>query len=414
MRKFWTVFCHTYLSKLRAKSFIIITILTAFLIVGLVNLQNIINMFDNQEADKVAVIDETGQFYQPLAAQIEKSADDLKVVRYDKDEAAAEKAVADDEFAGYLLLNAGSEGLPEATYKSEKVSGGNIPKQLQQALQQVKVGVATQQLNISPDALAKISQPVTFEQVALDQGTKSAKELSQARTLVYALLFVLLMSVTFYGSLIATDVATEKSSRVMEIMISSVSPVKQMFGKILGLALLCLTQFSVWIVVGYFALKSAGNDSGAGAGFFSGLSLASIPVSTIVYALVFFILGYLIFSTLLAMLGSLVSRVEDTQQMMAPVYILIFIGFYSAIFGLGAPESMFITVMSFIPFFSPMIMFLRVGLVAVPFWQVAVSIGLLVLTIAILLVIGARVYRGGVLMYGKASFKSIKQAFSLR
>src|SRR5690625_6706802 len=103
------------------------------------------------------------------------------------------------------------------------------------------------------------------------------------------------------------------------------------------------------------------------------------------------------------MFGSLVSRVEDLQQLLMPMFILIIIGFFIAMFGLNVPEATFITISSFIPFFSPMIMFLRVGMLEVPAWEIALSIGILIGTIVILGLIGARIYRGGVLMYGPRS-----------
>ncbi|WP_338379139.1 ABC transporter permease, partial [Enterococcus faecium] len=134
----------------------------------------------------------------------------------------------------------------------------------------------------------------------------------------------------------------------------------------------------------------------------------------IIYGVIFFILGYFLYATLAAFLGSLVSRIEDVQQMITPMTLLVVAGFMIAMFGLGQPEVGFITATSFIPFFTPMIMFLRVGMLNIPFWVVGLSIGLLVATIILLAVFGARVYRGGVLMYGKStSFKDIKTALQL-
>lgn len=414
MNKFWTVLSHTYISKLRTKSFILTTLISALLLVGLTNIQQIIGWFADGEPEKVAVLDDTGELYEPLAAQIQQTSEDIELIDFEQGEDAAKQEVQNENMTGYLLLSMNHAGVPEATYKAEKISGQSVTNELKQALQQVKVTIATQQLGLGSEEIAAIFQPVTFEEVALDQGAKSEKELNQARALVYALVILIFFSVIFYGSMIMTEIATEKSSRVMEILISSVSPVKQMFGKIFGVALLSLTHIAVLLVVGYFSLKMSFDKTTEGASdFFTIPSIDAVPVATIVYAAVFFILGYLLYSTMLAMLGSLVSRVEDSQQMMMPVTFLSLAGFYIALFGLGVPESTFITVTSFIPFFSPMIMFLRVGLLTVPFWQVALSIAILIVTIMFFVMIGARVYRGGVLMYGKTSWKSMKEALTL-
>jgi ABC-2 type transport system permease protein len=215
-----------------------------------------------------------------------------------------------------------------------------------------------------------------------------------------------------YASMIAMEVATEKSSRVMEILISSVSPIRQMFAKILGIGLLSLTQLAVLLSVGYFSIKR--NMSSLEGGFFDEFGFGNISLSTIAYAIIFFILGYFLYATLAAFLGSLVSRIEDVQQMITPMTLLVVAGFMIAMFGLGKPDSPFIVITSYIPFFTPMIMFLRVGMLNIPVWETALGIAILLSTIIFLAVFGARVYRGGVLMYGKSnSFKDIKKALQL-
>ena len=111
-----------------------------------------------------------------------------------------------------------------------------------------------------------------------------------------------------------------------------------------------------------------------------------------------FLLGYFLYATLAALLGSLVSRIEDVQQMIMPMTFLIMIGFFISMFGLGSPESSFVTVTSYIPFFTPMVMFLRVGMLNLPVYEPIIGILVLLVTITLLGVFGARVYRGGVLI----------------
>ena len=215
-----------------------------------------------------------------------------------------------------------------------------------------------------------------------------------------------------YANMIATEVATEKTSRVMEVLISSVSPVQQMFGKILGIALLSITQMILFFGVGYLAVKGSLSDMNEG--FFSVMGFGDTRISTIIYAMIFTLLGYLLYATLAACLGSIVSRVEDVQQAVTPMMLLIVAAFMLAMFGLGDPSATYITVTSFFPFFTPMLMFLRVGMLDVPFWEVSLSIIILVASIVVLAVFGARVYKGGVLMYGSSkSLKNIKRALQL-
>lgn len=407
MNKFWIIVAHTYLNKLKTKSFIITTAITVLLLLGITNLDTIIKAFDNDEQTIVGVLSESEEAYSTFKENMKLIDEDLALKEI-KSESEAKKQVKDEEIEGYLQLSINSEELPQGVYKSNSLAESAVATSLQQGLQQMKVAYATQKVDLDPQQIEEIYSPVAFEKEALVDNAKTEEELSQARGLVYVLLFVIYFSVIMYGSMIAMEVATEKSSRVMEILVSSVSPVKQMFAKIAGIALLSLTQFTIIAAVGYMSLQGSSSELSDFLGF------SDVPIQTFVYAFVFFILGYLLFATLAAFLGSLVSRIEDVQQMITPMTLVIVAAFMIAMFGLGKPEASFITITSFIPFFAPMIMFLRVGMLTVPVWEIALSIGLLVATIGLLAVFGARVYRGGVLMYGKSSsFNDIKKALQL-
>ncbi|MEH7503231.1 ABC transporter permease [Neobacillus drentensis] len=413
MNNFWIILIHTYLNKLKTKSFIITTLLTVAIVLVLTNLSNIIDIFDkNDGKEKVAVLDETGQLYEPLEKQVKTINKNIKLTLYEGREVEAEKAVEKGDYQGIILLSFNEEKLPVAQYKAMTIADSALFTDLQTSLQQLKTMLAASQINLTPVQLQKLYEPVSFEKIALEKNAKTEEELNQARGLVYVLLFIIYFSVIMYANMIAMEVATEKSSRVMEILISSVSPIKQMFAKIIGIGLLSLTQLAVFLTVGYFSFKQ--NMESLKEGFFGGYGFGDIPVDTIVYAVIFFILGYFLYATLAAFLGSLVSRIEDVQQMITPMTMLVVAGFMIAMFGLGKPDALFITVTSYIPFFTPMIMFLRVGMLTIPVWEALLGIAILVATITFLAIFGARVYRGGVLMYGQSnSFKDIKKALQL-
>lgn len=409
MNKFWIVLWHTYTTKLKAKSFLITTIITSLFVFAIANIQHIIEFFTKDEKTTVAVIDTTGMFYEPLEAQLKQGKhDDLQLKKATGSEEKAKAAVRNGKWDALLILSADDKQLPKAAYYANTIADSDTPSELEQALQQLKTALATAKLGLKQEQIAQLYEPVPFEKVALEKNAKTEEELNQARVLVYVLLFAMYMFVLMYGGMISTEVATEKSSRVMEILVSSVPPLQQLFGKILGVALLSLTQFAILFAVGFAALKSSGQE------LWKFLGFDHLPVSTFAYAIIFFLLGYFLYATLFAVLGSLVSRVEDVQQMIMPVMTLVIAAFMIAMFGLGAPESSFIMATSFIPFFTPMIMFLRVGLLPVPVWEVAISLALLIATIGLLAFFGSKVYRGGVLMYGKAgSWKDMKKAVQL-
>ncbi|WP_028393223.1 ABC transporter permease [Bacillus cihuensis] len=412
MNKFWIVLSHTYLSKLKTKSFIITTIIMMALVLILSNMTNILKAFGSDDQDKVAIIDQTGDhLFEDFKAEVKAVNDDITMIA-SKDEAAAKEMVTDEEISGYLLLEKDVTYGLKGTYKANQISDSMISNDLLHALSQLKSKHTASELNLTDQQIVQLNTPPAYESIALAENAKSEEDLNQARGLVYVLLFVIYFGVLMYATMIAMEVATEKTSRVMEILISSVPPITQMFAKILGVALLSLTQMILFFGVGYVSVKQ--NLAEMNEGFFAFFGFGNTNISTIIYAIIFAMLGYLLYATLAACLGSVVSKIEDVQQMISPMTMLVVIAFLIAMFGLGNPSASYITITSFIPFFSPMIMFLRVGMLNVPFWEIAISIGLLIVTIILLGMIGAKIYRGGVLMYGSSkSLKSIKNALQL-
>lgn len=412
MNKFWTILAHTYMTKVKTKSFIISTIITILFIFGISNIQSIIDVFTGDENEKVAVIDETGELFVPLETTIEATDDTIEPILYEDGIESGKKAVKNDTYEGLLELNLDDEQIPEATLYMNTINEAGIKEDLENILQQLKVTIATQRAGIDEEQLQMIYEPISFETTALDDSAKSGDAEKQTRGIVYAMVILMFMIVMLYGTMIATDVATEKSSRVMEILISSASPVTHLFAKIIGMTLLGLTQIVIFIGAGYAMIHSKMDEMTGGV--FEVFGIEGISVSLIMHAILFFLLGYLLYATLAAMLGSLVSRVEEVNQLIMPMTFLLLIGFYIAMFGMGFPDSTIVTITSYIPFFTPMVMFLRIGMLNVPVWEMVLSYGILVASIIVLGAIGARIYKGGVLMYGKtSSFKDIKKAIAL-
>ncbi len=168
-----------------------------------------------------------------------------------------------------------------------------------------------------------------------------------------------------------------------------------MTGKLLGVGLLSLTQFGTWAVAG---LATLAVDNLRGGGNFD---LVTIPPGTLVLFIVFFILGFLLYASLFAGLGSLLSRVEDAGPLMAPFSMLLIGGFLLTLYSMTDPDSMVSTVGSFIPFFTPMVMFARIELGDPALWEIFFGVGLLVGATVLSIWAAARLYKAGVLMYGK-------------
>lgn len=412
MNNFWIVFSHTYLTKIKSRQFLITTVIILALILLMTELPNLIKKFNGSDEKTIVFVDQTKQLAQPFTQMMEKTDKHITIVQRTANEEKLRKQVLNGDVDGYLILSLGADGLPKAVFKTKSLTDQSLADQLQSVLQQIRSQQAAQHLNLSQEKLAQLNAPVDFHHVAVEKQAKSEKKLSQARGLVYALLIIIYFAVIMYATMIATEVATEKSSRVMEILISSVSPVTHMFAKIAGVVFVGLTQLIIIFGFGYYAIKS--NLEKMSGGFFDFFSFGDSSFVIMLYGLLFFILGFLLYATIAAFLGSLTSRIEDVNQMISPLTFLIVLAFMLAMFGLNNPEAPFVTVTSFIPFFTPMLMFLRVGMLDLPLWQTLLSIGLLIASIAILAVFGARVYKGGVLMYGRSNLlKEMKKALQL-
>ncbi|MDE4084125.1 ABC transporter permease [Planococcus maritimus] len=412
MYSFWIIFKQAFKTKAMTKSFMITTLVVVASFFLLANLPSIIDSFDGDDSSQqtLQVVDETGQYTQALQAQLDQQDSAIQLEASTLSEEQLRSDVEAGEMDAYLVLG-GADGIT-ARYVAESATESAQAAELENALQSLQTAQVAEQLELEETELAQLFAPVEMERQALAESSKSQEELSQARGLVYILIMVIYIAVIYYPNMIAMEVANEKSSRVMEILISSVSPVKHMFAKIVGIGSLGILQMMIFALAGYLAIQSSGSDLTEGV--FSVMGFSEVKFSTFFYAILFFLLGYFLYAVLAALLGSLVSRTEDVQQLMLPMMILIIIASFIAFSGISMPEAGYVTIASYIPFFAPLVMFLRVGLLDIPLWEPLLSIAIMLLTIGILGWFGARVYRGGVLMYGSSqSLKDIRRAIKL-
>lgn len=419
MNSMRTVIAFTMRNKLRSKSFIITTIILGVLLVVGANVPYFIDKLTGPgSAAKVGYVNgEQGEIVKGLEQQFgqaEKQKVQLVPVEASGSEAdktaALQQAIDDGKIKGYLTFTDNQEvGFPDVVYHSKKMLDSDTSGALQAGLQTVKTQQAVRDANLTDEQFAKLLAPVKLDTVQIaDGGGKTEAEQGTAIGLTYAILILLFMSVMITGQLIATEITAEKSSRVMEIIVTSVAPLKQMFGKVIGTFLVGLLQLVVLIGAALVNLTLPHNK---GALEKYGIDLSSVEPKMIIFAIVMYLLGYFLYAMLFAAIGSLVSRTEDLSQTSMPVTMLSLAGFYIAIYGLTNPESSFITVCSFIPFFSPFILFLRIGLADPAWWEIALSVGILIASVLVIGWLAAKIYRVGVLMYGKKpSFKEVFKA----
>ncbi|MCC3376724.1 ABC transporter permease [Cohnella sp. REN36] len=420
MNSMWTVMSFTMRNKLRSKSFIVTTIILAVLLVVGSNVPYFIDKFASGDgATKVGYItNEPGDLIKGLEmyyGKQEKPKVELVPIEAagsaDANVQALLQAIENKEIKGYLTFAPNEQaGFPDVTYHSKKMLDTDTQQSLQAAFQEAKTNQAIQDAKLTDAQLKLLFDPVKIQAVQISDNAngKTAEEQGTAIGLTYVILILLFMAVMITGQLIATEITAEKSSRVMEIIVTSVSPLKQMFGKVLGTFIVGLVQIVVLVGATIVSMQLPHNANS----FKSlGIRLDTIDPKMLIFAVVLYLLGYFLYAMLFAAIGSIVSRTEDLGQAVMPVTMLTLAGFYIAIFGLTHPESPFIVACSYIPFFSPFILFLRIGLSNPAWWEIALSVGILVASVLIIGWLAAKIYRVGVLMYGKKpSLKEVMKA----
>ncbi|GGA31939.1 ABC transporter permease [Paenibacillus physcomitrellae] len=423
MNKLGTVIRFSFMSKIRKRSFLITMLVIAILITVLANVPFLIDKFMNKDEKALNI----GLVYEPQPAIAEKFrqvSDQLKSPDYalvdykgEVNDEQLQQDLTDKKLDAYLKFSQDSSvGFPEVTYvsKSGDDPGQGLSASLQSALQSVKMQTIAGG-SLSDSQLAELVAPVTLNAEKAgstaggDQDGKSSESTKVANYIyVYVLIILFLMINTTTGSMIASEVTAEKSSRIMEILITSVSPLVQMFGKIIAMFLLGLMQIVFFAVV-VVANISMPHNREAIKGL--GVDISQISADVFLYGLVFYILGYFLYATLFAAIGSLVSRTEELGQAIMPITLLLMVSFYIGIFSIATPNTMLIKIASFIPFTSPISMLVRVGVGEVAAWEIVVSLVILLVATFLFGWLSAKIYRTGVLLYGKRpSLKELGKA----
>jgi len=282
----------------------------------------------------------------------------------------------------------------KALYYARNVSDIKTNEFLSTRLQSILSEHILVEKNISPDIIEEVTRPVNLETYKVKkEGTK--KSSFSVEYLMSILMMTILFSVIMtYGTLVMRNVVAEKNNRIMEILISSTRASTLFYGKVFGLAFAGLTQVGIWILFGLILFNSFSFQ------FLQNIA-GFISLEFVLYFIIFFLLGYFMYSILFAMVGASVNTDEEAQQLASPLIYLLIIPFMIGILVTQAPDIPLVTVLSLFPLFSPTLMFMRISIVTPPFFQILLSILLSVLTIFLLAWVGARIFRVGILMYGK-------------
>jgi ABC-2 type transport system permease protein len=413
-----------YLQRIKSPGFIIGTILGVVGIVALGFLPTLLGLLDQQSTLKVEVVDPRDLIYRylpentgpvptvapgnglpqstlPLSSGIKFSKADTT------DLAVLSERVRKEEIDAYVTVEGSRAADVSFVYHGKDRPGATASARLLALLGGAATQAKLEESGITQEQAASLFATPAFKVEPIVEGSlKDEEAYFQSAALVYILLVLLYTTMLMYGVQVAMGVVEEKSSRVMEMLITAVRPIELMIGKVLGVGLVGLTQYALWVGMGGLLLVASGALGRASAG--AGFDVATVPATTLIFFLVFFVLGYLLYAAIYAALGSLVHRTEDINGITTPVTIIMVATYLLSIWALGNPESDLVKWLSFVPFLTPMLMFIRVALSDPEWWELALSVVLLAGTSFLLAWLAAKIYRIGVLLYGKRpSFREI-------
>ncbi|MFL5699283.1 MAG: ABC transporter permease [Ktedonobacteraceae bacterium] len=305
-----------------------------------------------------------------------------------------------------VLDRAPNKDLRFTYYTTSSPTNDSNVSQVQALVSQLNVLDKSSRLGLTPAQTSDLFAQPQFSDVNLNQAqsTRSTSEIVAGYILAYIGNILIYMAVVIYGMGVAMGVAEEKGSRIMEILVNAATPFQLLADKIIGISAGGLTQMALFVVIGIGALLLQLPLQAALLGSNSGLlnlSITGASITLLVLLLVYFILGFLLYATLFAAVGALVKRQDEVQNAVAPISMLLVAGYIVSFFGIYMPDAIWIKVISYVPFWTPTTMLVRIATGGVAPWEIAFTIVLMIVAIIVCAFIAGRIYRAGVLMYGQ-------------
>ncbi len=408
MHKTWLIIKREYITRVKTKGFVIGTVIVPLIGIGFTLLIVFLVTHQSRHSLRLAIVDNAGGIASSVAGGLQSKMPDGKPqfnILESIDRPASLTAVQDDLRAkinsnaldAYLVI---PSDLSKSVELHTKNPGNfSLLGPLSTAVNQAVVEARLSARGIHVDNVRELVRSADLQVIKVGK-TGESVERGQTIGVAIALVILLYTTLLMYGIITMRSVLEEKTTRTMEVLISAVTPSELLAGKILGVAGVAFTQFLIW-TASLALLGSYGAAMAAMGGAGSILSALHVPMSLLLYAMVYFFGGYFLYSAMFAAVGAACSNEQDAAQLqwiaMAPLVFTMVI--YTLV--LNDPASRISIILSEIPFFAPVLMPLRVSLQTPPMWQMALSIGLLFLSIVAVIYFSAKIYRVGILMYGK-------------
>jgi len=406
----WTLVKREYLERVRSRSFIIFTLLMPAIMAAIVLIPAKLEQMNTGGERKIVIVANDAKLASAVGHELGNAKTQpselegatkptVYTIQVDTDTSDAERArlsqqVNDGKITGFVWLTDDALENHSVFYNTKEAADFIQARELRNA---ISTGIARYHLSQSGMSGADIDSlltPMKLQTVRIEKGRQGASGTTVFLT-AFAMVMLLYTVVLIYGLAVMRSVIEEKSTRILEVLLSTVTAKELLAGKIIGVGAVGLTQILVWVT---FALVFSVPGLVAAKSF---LGEVHIPLAAIVAFAIFFLLGYLLYSAMYAAIGSMVNTDQEAQQMQWPALIPLVLGVVLMNPVIQHPNSAMAFWLSMVPFFAPILMMLRIVIEQPPLWQIGLCIAIILATIYGLLVLASRIYRVGILMYGK-------------
>jgi ABC-2 type transport system permease protein len=409
VNKSWILIKREFLTRVKTKGFIIGTFAAPLLMISITLLPAILMQLSPEAETLITVADLTDRLAPILKADVEESRKDVKdKTRYRITEVKAPPASLDslklrmnrEILRGknnvFLVLPADIFQRNQFELYAQNIGNFQLNETLSGMVTSAVSKVRLSDSGMDSELIKRLSQRVSAKTFKVAEGGVKEESGALAFVLSYILVFILYMTLIFYGTFVMRGVIEDKSSRVIEVLLSSAKPYQIMAGKVLGIGAVGLVQITVWGLC-IFLLSALS----ALFAFMAGIPLPSVSIWTIIAFIGFFLIGYVLYASLYAALGSMGNSESEVQSLQWPAIAPLIFSLVVMMSIIKDPNGTMAVVLSMIPFFSPMLMFLRISLHAAPLYQVILCLTFCILTLGFMIWFSGRIFRIGILMYGK-------------
>ncbi|MCK4549169.1 MAG: ABC transporter permease [Candidatus Krumholzibacteria bacterium] len=408
MKKMLLVVRREYLDRVKKKSFLIGTILGPVLMGLLIFAPALIFKLSPDTQTTVTVIDMTGEIYGQMEASLADTLDDgtlkFSLREYPAEETGLEETrrilnieVEEDAIDGYLVIPADIIGAGKATFYGKRVGDIKSLEQIESALSNVVIGLRLSARGLDYGEVRGLVKGVDMETMQVtEKGAEKRGGFDFIFMSSFLFIMMLYMTILMWGVAVQRSIIEEKNNRVIEVLLSSLRPEDLLFGKIFGVGAVGLTQYAIWGVFGTIMTAYGLTMGGPVAELAGNLSFATLG-----FFILYYVLGFLFYATMFAGIGSVCNTDQEAQQMQTPVVLCLVFTILLPMMVIQRPDSTFATVISLIPVFTPIVMFMRINVLMPPVWQIVLSIVMMILAIRFSGKLAARIFRTGILMYGK-------------